>query len=82
MMGVEDLAFAKNVGRITIQLGSEFDEMHAAGTVAPLSGVYLCEGCRCSVVARNGEALPAAFHHRHEDAKPIAWRLLVRSHWA
>ncbi len=65
-----------------MQTGDEFDALHGPGTVAPLSGLYLCEGCRRSVVTRKGEPLPAVTHHRHEDDRSVRWRLLVRSHWA
>ncbi len=60
--------------------GVEFDDRHPAGTVAPLSGVYVCDACGTSVTALNGRTLPGPVHHRHEDDAPIAWRLAVCSH--
>ena len=76
------LAYCKHVDQLTIQTGSEFDDLHAAGTRAPLSGIYGCEDCGISVVSHNGHDLPGRDHHRHADDTPILWRLIVRSHLA
>ncbi len=76
------LAYCKYVRHLVVQTGSEFDDVHAADTPAPLSGVYRCEGCGRSIVARNGAPLPASDHHAHGDARKVEWRLIVRSHWS
>lgn len=76
------MAYCKYVDRLTVETGSEFDDIHPAGTTAPLSGIYRCETCGTSIVSHNGHALPAEGHHRHPDARPILWRLIVRSHLA
>ncbi len=76
------MPYVKRLEDLNVQTGDEFDALHTPGTTAPLSGLYLCANCRGSVVARRGEPLPAGVHHRHDDDRPVKWRLLVRSHWA
>lgn len=76
------MAYYKHIKDLTVQSGSEFDDILAAGAPAPLSGLYRCEGCGRSLIARNGAPLPLNDHHTHMDAKRIEWRLVVRSHWS
>ena len=76
------MAYCKNIHHLTVQTGSEFDDVHAADTPAPLSGIYRCEGCGRSVIARNGTPLPSAHHHTHDGTRKVEWRLIVRSHWS
>lgn len=76
------MAYCKHIDQLVVQTGGEFDNVRDAGTIAPLSGVYRCEGCGRSVVAHNGALLPPADHHSHDDPSPVAWRLVVRSYWS
>lgn len=76
------MAYCKHTKYLVVQTGSEFDDLHPAGTTAPLSGLYRCESCGISIVSHNGHALPAEGHHPHPNARPIRWRLIVRSHLA
>lgn len=73
------MAYYKHRRFLTRQKGSEFDDLHPPASVAPLSGIYRCEGCGRSIVATNAQVLPDALHHVHATAKPILWRLIVRS---
>ncbi len=82
MTGPYTLAYYKHIHHFAVQTGTEFDDVHAADTPAPLSGVYRCEGCGRSIIARNGALLPSADHHAHSDARKVEWRLIVRSHWS
>ncbi len=75
------MAYCKYLDVLTPQEGTEFDDLHGPGTIAPLAGVYRCEACARSIVAHNAQPLPPEHHHRHEDGEPILWRLAVRSHF-
>ena len=74
------MAYYKYERFLALQDGIEFDDLHAPGTVAPLSGVYGCDTCKTSIVAIHSQPLPGAEHHLHPDREPIWWRLIVRSH--
>lgn len=81
LQGHKVVAYFKHRKYLTLQEGSEFDDLHPAATLAPLSGIYRCEGCGRSIVATGAQLLPDADHHAHGNPKPIAWRLIVRSHF-
>lgn len=58
-----------------------FDDIHAVGDVAPLSGLYRCEACGTSTVRYSGEPLPGPEKHpAHDQDAPILWRLIVMAH--
>ncbi|MCE4570283.1 hypothetical protein [Caballeronia sp. CLC5] len=64
---------------VTVFKHIAFDALHAAGSRAPHSGVYRCEGCGVNEVAISGHPLPAQSHHRHSGLQEgsIRWRLIV-----
>lgn len=53
-----------------------FDKISEPGTIAPLSGIYRCEGCGKSETSVKGYQLPPQNHHQHTIAQgKIRWRL-------
>jgi hypothetical protein len=55
-----------------------FDQIHLAGTNAPYSGVYRCEGCGQEVSSTQGHHLPPQNHHQHTYQQgAVRWRLVV-----
>jgi len=63
--------------------GPEYEETFKAGTTAPFSGVYYCEGCGSSITSHCSQLLPPHEHHPHVPAQgPIRWRLAVKSQYA
>lgn len=55
-----------------------FNETYSPGDPAPISGIYLCQGCPREIVALHGQPLPPNDHHQHKEGrKPVAWQLIV-----
>ncbi|MDR5813335.1 hypothetical protein QCE62_06980 [Caballeronia sp. LZ033] len=77
------MAYYKNGNYLIQEQGLEFDALHAPGAIAPLSGIYRCEGCGNSAVSTKGHALPPQNHHQHSIlAGAVQWRLVVKAHYA
>lgn len=55
-----------------------FDQIHAAGSLAPYSGVYRCVGCGHEVSSTTNHPLPPQNHHQHTYQQgTIRWQLVV-----
>lgn len=55
-----------------------FDDVHAAGAVAPRSGIYRCDGCGYEITLSEVKALPGPTHHEHTPKqKLVRWKLIV-----
>jgi len=55
-----------------------FDQLYAAGTIAPISGIYRCEACGKQEIGIRDFSLPAQSHHPHSYLQgPIRWRLVA-----
>ncbi len=55
-----------------------FDKALAPGTLAPYAGIYHCQNCQWEVLAKRGQRLPLANHHRHIPySAPTVWRLVA-----
>jgi len=49
-----------------------------AGTPAPRSGIYRCDGCGLEVTALTAQPLPDKDHHPHAASqKLVRWKLIV-----
>jgi len=55
-----------------------FDEIHAAGSTVPYSGIYRCVGCGHEVSSTFNHTLPPQNHHQHTYQQgAIRWQLVV-----
>ena len=55
-----------------------YDVVSPAGSPAPRSGIYRCDGCGLELTALAGQALPDVKHHEHHASqKLVRWKLIV-----
>lgn len=55
-----------------------FDKPLPAGTPAPRSGIYRCDGCGVEITSIQPTPLPGAEHHTHTaQQKLVRWKLIV-----
>jgi hypothetical protein len=77
------MAYYKYAQFLKKQEGLEFDVVHEPGAVTPYSGLYRCEVCGLTATMVRGRHIPPETHHQHPArARPMRWRLAVKSHWA
>jgi hypothetical protein len=68
----------KNAHYLTPTDGDAFDTLFAAGSPAPHSGIYRCEGCGKETTSILGQPLPAQNHHQHTEFQgDVRWQLAV-----
>lgn len=58
--------------------GPVFDQAYPPGWIAPLSGIYRCDGCSDEIAANKLQPLPPQNHHQHSLLQGlIRWRLVA-----
>lgn len=54
--------------------------VHSPGDSVPLSGIYICTGCKAEVTCNNTDPFPPQNHHQHPvSLGKIGWKLLVQT---
>ena len=72
------MAQYKHAAYLQFNQSSAFDSIHKAGTTAPYSGIYRCEGCGHEITSIQHHTLPPQNQHQHSQAQgEIRWRLIV-----
>ncbi|HMN41124.1 MAG TPA: hypothetical protein PKE29_09780 [Phycisphaerales bacterium] len=55
-----------------------YDKALPAGTAAPKSGIYRCDGCGHEITVLEPALLPGDDHHSHTaQQKAVRWKLIV-----
>ncbi|MDD2781925.1 hypothetical protein [Sulfuricurvum sp.] len=46
----------------------------------PVSGIYICTGCKREITSNKGDKFPPQNHHQHPTGNgSIKWKLIVRT---
>lgn len=53
--------------------------VYGPGDDVPVSGIYRCLNCQREVTCNQGDSFPPQNHHQHSPARPIQWKLNVRT---
>ncbi len=59
---------------------SHWTASYSPGNEVPVSGIYLCTGCKKEITSNKGDAFPPQTHHQHTASQgAVEWRLNIRT---
>ena len=60
--------------------GEHWIKAYGPSMKVPVSGIYICIGCKKEVTSNHGDPFPPQNHHQHSSAQgDIRWKLNVRT---
>lgn len=60
--------------------GEHWQKTYGPSDKVPVSGIYLCTGCKREITSNAGDPFPAQNKHQHSSLQgPIRWKLNVRT---
>ena len=64
---------------ISVFKSVEWNTLYSQGSVAPVAGIYRCQGCGHEFATGEGIPFPQAHQHQSDNARKIQWRLIIKA---
>lgn len=60
--------------------GAHWTTIYGPADKVPVSGIYVCTGCKKEITSNEGDPFPPQNHHQHGSVQgAVRWKLIVRT---
>ncbi|WP_154232203.1 hypothetical protein [Pseudomonas syringae] len=64
---------------ISLFKNCEWNTLYKHDGVAPVAGIYRCQGCGHEFATSQGLPFPQSHEHPSDNARKIQWRLIIKA---